>query len=129
MKLSDWHTFRRRCFLMSEIYFTIARTNHHHGRGSSLRHAIRSIQSHDRWQMNWRKSDKKELIRCLFLISSFLGCFYFKFNHQVSKVFDKVVVLRGMSFFKSLITVTSIRFKMYSEATVHTAVSRISHII
>ena len=28
---------------------------HQHGRGNSLRQAIRSIQSHDRWQMNGRK--------------------------------------------------------------------------
>ena len=27
---------------------------HQHGRGNSLRQAIRSIQSHDRWQMNER---------------------------------------------------------------------------
>lgn len=27
---------------------------HQHGRGNSLRQAIRSIQSHDRWQMNGR---------------------------------------------------------------------------
>ena len=29
---------------------------HQHGRGNSLRQAIKSIQSHDRWQMNGRKS-------------------------------------------------------------------------
>ena len=29
---------------------------HQHGRGNSLRQAIRSIQSHDRWQMNGRKT-------------------------------------------------------------------------
>ncbi len=28
---------------------------HQHGYGNSLRQAIRSIQSHDRWQMNGRK--------------------------------------------------------------------------
>lgn len=28
---------------------------HQHGRGNSLWQAIRSIQSHDRWQMNGRK--------------------------------------------------------------------------
>ena len=28
---------------------------HQHGHGNSLRQAIRSIQSHDRWQMNGRK--------------------------------------------------------------------------
>lgn len=28
---------------------------HQRGRGNSLRQAIRSIQSHDRWQMNGRK--------------------------------------------------------------------------
>lgn len=27
---------------------------HQHGRGNSLRQAIRSIKSHDRWQMNGR---------------------------------------------------------------------------
>lgn len=27
---------------------------HQHGRGNSLRQAIKSIQSHDRWQMNGR---------------------------------------------------------------------------
>lgn len=28
---------------------------HQHGHGNSLRQAIRSIKSHDRWQMNGRK--------------------------------------------------------------------------
>ena len=28
---------------------------HQHGRGNSLRQVIRSVQSHDRWQMNGRK--------------------------------------------------------------------------
>lgn len=28
---------------------------HQHGHGNSLRQAIRSIQSHDQWQMNGRK--------------------------------------------------------------------------
>lgn len=28
---------------------------HQHGRGNSLKQALQSIQSHDRWQMNGRK--------------------------------------------------------------------------
>lgn len=32
-----------------------SRPYHQHGRGNSLRQAIKSIQSHDRWQMNGRK--------------------------------------------------------------------------
>jgi len=34
---------------------------HQHGRGNSLRQAIISIQSHDKWQLNGRNKERKSL--------------------------------------------------------------------